>query len=48
MILSSKKFEFTNNDWFNLMGLHTALKPFFISTNTISAKNYPTLGARYS
>ncbi|CAF2660280.1 unnamed protein product [Rotaria sp. Silwood2] len=48
MILSSKKFEFTNNDWFNLMDLHVVLKPFFISTNIISAKNYPTLGAGYS
>ncbi|CAF4026770.1 unnamed protein product, partial [Rotaria sordida] len=46
--IGSKKFEFTNSDWYRINDLRTALAPFMISTNVVSAKNYPTLAAAYS
>ena len=46
--LGSKKFEFTKDDWCHLDDLRETLQPFFVSTEVISAKNYPTLAAAYS
>ncbi|CAF4607366.1 unnamed protein product, partial [Rotaria sp. Silwood2] len=46
--IGSKEFEFTNNDWHRITDLKKALEPFMISTNVVSAKNYPTLAAAYS
>ena len=46
--ISSKKFEFSNSDWRHITDLHTALKRFFVSTNIISAKHYPTLATANS
>ncbi|CAF4015124.1 unnamed protein product, partial [Rotaria sp. Silwood1] len=46
--IGSKQFEFTNNDWSRIVDLHEILKPFMAATNTISAKNYPTLAASYN
>jgi len=48
LILGSKKFEFTNDDWCTIKDLQTVLKPFFGATTAISAKNYPTLALAYS
>ncbi|CAF3462685.1 unnamed protein product, partial [Rotaria sp. Silwood2] len=46
--IGSKEFEFTNSDWHRITDLKKALEPFMISTNVVSAKNYPTLAAAYS
>ena len=46
--LSSKQFEFTDDDWRKIDDLHSILKPFFTATRVISAKNYPTLAVAYS
>jgi hypothetical protein len=46
--LGSKQFEFTNADWRYINDLQNILQPFFVATNIISAKNYPTLAAAYS
>lgn len=41
--LGSKQYEFNNSDWNQITDLHTALRRFFIATNIVSAKHYPTL-----
>ncbi|CAF2090095.1 unnamed protein product [Rotaria magnacalcarata] len=46
--LGNEKFEFTNDEWCTIKDLQTVLKPFFGATNTVSAKNYPTLALAYS
>jgi hypothetical protein len=46
--LGSKKLQFNNSDWCLLIDLQSLLKPFLVATNTISARNYPTLATAYS
>ena len=44
----SRDFEFTNSDWCQIYDLKKVLEPFMVSTNVVSAKNYPTLATSYS
>ncbi|CAF3879758.1 unnamed protein product, partial [Rotaria magnacalcarata] len=44
----SKNFEFTNDNWCQIHDLKNVLEPFMVSTNVVSAKNYPTLATSYS
>ncbi|CAF1627247.1 unnamed protein product [Rotaria magnacalcarata] len=44
----SKNFEFTNDNWCQIHDLKKVLEPFMVSTNVVSAQNYPTLATSYS
>lgn len=46
--LRSQLFQFSTTDWSQLLDLHSLMKPFFVATNTISARDYPTLALAYS
>lgn len=48
MSLRSSAFQFSGTDWSQLVDIHSLLKPFFVATNTISARNYPSLATAYS